>query len=140
MTIRRVVLSVLRAIILSRKNDCIHPKPPSNHLSFVIGHSSFVIRHLSLVTCHLSLQPLLWRGARGEANRVNVFRVDILNDNTKNSNVFHLRPTIEIVGCAENGECSVTVLRHPIPVSSQKRACSSHKFSASHLRIDIRRL
>ena len=42
--------------------------------------------------------PLLWRGARGEANRVNIFRVDISNDNTKNSNVIHLRPTIEIVG------------------------------------------
>ena len=37
--------------------------------------------------------PLLWRGARGEANRV-----DILNDNTT-----QLRPTIEIVGCDVKG-------------------------------------
>ena len=38
--------------------------------------------------------PLLWRGARGEAKRVNIFPVNIPNDNTKNINT----PTIEIVG------------------------------------------
>jgi hypothetical protein len=27
--------------------------------------------------------PLLWRGVRGEANRVNIFTVNILNDNKK---------------------------------------------------------
>ena len=37
--------------------------------------------------------PLLWRGARGEANRV-----DILNDNTLNINTTQFSPTIEIVG------------------------------------------
>jgi hypothetical protein len=42
--------------------------------------------------------PLLWRGARGEANRVNIFTVNILNDNKKNSNTTQLGPTIEIVG------------------------------------------
>ena len=30
--------------------------------------------------------PLLWRGARGEANGVNIFSVNIRNNNTKNSN------------------------------------------------------
>ena len=38
--------------------------------------------------------PLLWRGARGEAKSVNIFRVNIPNDNTKNINTL----TIEIVG------------------------------------------
>ena len=38
--------------------------------------------------------PLLWRGARGEADDVNIFPVNIPNDNTKNINT----PTIEIVG------------------------------------------
>ena len=38
--------------------------------------------------------PLLWRGARGEAKSVNIFPVNIPNDNTKNINT----PTIEIVG------------------------------------------
>jgi hypothetical protein len=42
--------------------------------------------------------PLLWRGARGEANRVNIFSVNISNDNKKNSNITHSGPTIEIVG------------------------------------------
>ena len=38
--------------------------------------------------------PLLWRGARGEANGVNIIPVNIPNDNTKNINTL----TIEIVG------------------------------------------
>ena len=38
--------------------------------------------------------PLLWRGVRGEAKSVNIFRVNIPNDNTKNINTL----TIEIVG------------------------------------------
>ena len=38
--------------------------------------------------------PLLWRGARGEANGVNIIPVNIPNDNTNNINT----PTIEIVG------------------------------------------
>ena len=47
--------------------------------------------------------PLLWRGARGEANRVIIFTVNIQNNNTKNSNTTQFRPTIEIVGLDVKG-------------------------------------
>lgn len=129
MTNARGVPYVLRALILSRKNGCIHPKPPPNHLSLITSHLSLhrsltpspspkergitpreaILWFLKFRTYQknpskknswhwLRGSPLLWRGASGEADGVNIFPVNIPNDNTKNINTIHRIPTIEIVG------------------------------------------